>query len=133
MPFLCQSLPLITIVLPSSKRDIVFDFCMQDKFCGPYRTTFTSERRQPLYNIKIIPRLAGPKVSVIQKFPCTSNYKDIPVTSIRCDLTLIAECLIVLLLRLCGIKRSCQSSSNGAICIAGIAERNAKGLASVVK
>ena len=32
---------------------------------GPWQYNFTSERGQPLYNSKIMPKIAGPKVSVI--------------------------------------------------------------------
>ena len=32
---------------------------------GPWQYNFTSERGQPLYSSKIMPKIAGPKVSVI--------------------------------------------------------------------
>ena len=31
---------------------------------------FSSEREQPLYNSKITPKLAGPKVCIIKRFYC---------------------------------------------------------------
>ena len=48
-----------------NKGHNTFDLSIKDKFCGPWQYNFTSERGQPLYNSKIMPKIAGPKVSVI--------------------------------------------------------------------
>ena len=45
-----------------------FDLSIKHKFCGPYdimTIQSTSEGTQPLYNSKIIPKLAGPKVHIM--------------------------------------------------------------------
>ena len=54
---------------PLNNGHTTFDLSIKDKLCDPYRTVntcnFTSERGQPMYNSEIIPKLAGPKVSII--------------------------------------------------------------------
>ena len=43
-----------------NKGHNTFDLSIKDKFCDPYKTweyNFTSERGQPLYNSKIMPKL----------------------------------------------------------------------------
>ena len=50
-----------------NKGHNTFDLSIKDKFCGPYRIMAIQfyPEGQPLYNRKIMPKITGPKVSVI--------------------------------------------------------------------